>query len=160
MKIYVYIRKYKIFWKHICKEMLSWLHCRKGWIPLVRIMYYREHHDRLVRASVSHLEKWISYLVHPDWLTLNVNATISIEHREGGPRFWTCSRNSRKIKIGETLIPDKSVRCANSTRDYNKISQFRVSEESLLKIMALPTFMLRAEIMWIPFFFNHKRHPS
>lgn len=93
-----------IFWKHVykdLKEMLSGLYWRKGWIPLVRIMYYREHHDKPVRASVPHLEKWISHLVHPDWLTLNVNATISIERREGGPRFRTSSRNSRKIKVGD-----------------------------------------------------------
>lgn len=51
------------------------------------------------------------------------------------------------------MIPDKSVQCANSTRDYNKISQFRVSEESLLKIMALPTFILRVQDNVNSFFF-------
>lgn len=37
----------------------------RGWIPLVYNNVYREHHDRPVRVSASHLEKRISHLVHP-----------------------------------------------------------------------------------------------
>lgn len=157
--ICTYIRKYKIFWKHICKEnlkeMLSGLHCKKGWIPLVRIMYYREHHDKPVRASVSHLEKWISHLVHPDWLTLNVNATISIEHREG--------RDSGPAR--EIPAKSRSARLWFRTRAqirHEIIIKYHSSES--LKSRSWKSWLsLRlcyvSEIMWIPSF-NHKRHPS
>lgn len=107
--VYVYISSRKdtfssresFFWERIAlRENHSRGTVEYHWYTIE--YFHREHHDKSVCGSVSHLEKWISHLVQPIVTYTNVNATISTVRCEGGAPVRS-SRNSREINESRRL---------------------------------------------------------